>query len=158
MYIIFSDFCDKCNPYRTEIADMCEICKNELGPDIIQQWCEVKEIRDCHFFPTLEQSREFLPGVDPILYQNLLKTRLKHNPDYYRIKDLTKLDEQNNMEEKKENYGFDALIQNDTRPRGITQPKLSFPLTEHRIPDQFLQKIEEGTTNEDNDSGSDKND
>jgi len=68
MYIIFSDFCDKCNPYRTEIADMCEICKNELGPDIIQQWCEVKEIRDCHFFPTLEQSREFLPGVDPILY------------------------------------------------------------------------------------------
>jgi len=35
MYIIFSDFCSKCNPYTTEIVDLCEICKNELGPDII---------------------------------------------------------------------------------------------------------------------------
>ena len=54
MYIIFSDFCEKCNPYKTEIVDLCEVCKNELGPDTIQQWCEVKEIRDCHFFPTVE--------------------------------------------------------------------------------------------------------
>jgi hypothetical protein len=59
----------------------------------------VKEICDCHFYPTVEQSKEFLPGVDPVLYTNLLKTRLKHKPEYYRIRDLSKLDSQSQIEE-----------------------------------------------------------
>lgn len=67
---------------------MCLLCKYELGPDTIENWSEVKLIRDCHFFPTVEQSKEFLPGVSETLYKNLLKTQLKHKPDYYRIKDL----------------------------------------------------------------------
>ena len=54
MYIIFRDFCNKCNPYTTEIVDLCDLCKTELGPEIIKEWLEVKEIRDCHFFPSIE--------------------------------------------------------------------------------------------------------
>ncbi len=99
MFITFRDFCETCNPYTTEIVDLCEMCKNELGPKTIQDWSEVKEICDCHFYPTVEQSREFLPGVDPVLYRNLLKTQLKHKPEYYRIQDLSKLANQKNEEE-----------------------------------------------------------
>ena len=54
MFITFRDFCDRCNPYTTEIIDLCEFCKNELGPKTIQDWSEVKEICDCHFYPNLE--------------------------------------------------------------------------------------------------------
>lgn len=35
MFITFRDFCETCNPYTTEIVDLCEICKNELGPKTI---------------------------------------------------------------------------------------------------------------------------
>lgn len=35
MFITFRDFCDRCNPYTTEIIDLCEFCKNELGPKTI---------------------------------------------------------------------------------------------------------------------------
>jgi hypothetical protein len=43
---------------------------------------------------------------------------------------LTKLEQQNNEEEKKEEdeYGFNAISLDESRPRGATQPKLSFPL------------------------------
>jgi hypothetical protein len=54
IYIFFDDFCLDCNPHRTEVADLCEKCKNELGPTIIQQWTEVKSITDAHTFPTVE--------------------------------------------------------------------------------------------------------
>lgn len=51
VYIFFDDFCDKCSPYKTEIADLCENCKNELGPEILKSWTEVKEICDNHDWP-----------------------------------------------------------------------------------------------------------
>ena len=63
IYIFFEDFCQKCNPHKTEIADICAKCKNELGPQIIQQWTEVKKITDAHCYPTVEQGRKWLAGV-----------------------------------------------------------------------------------------------
>lgn len=45
---------------------------------------------------------------------------------------------------------------NESRPRGTTQPKLSFPLTDHRIPDDLLQKVDESDNMMHEDSGSDK--
>lgn len=35
VYVFFDDFCNTCSPYKTEIVDLCEMCKNELGPTII---------------------------------------------------------------------------------------------------------------------------
>ena len=32
IYIFFDDFCFDCNPYTTEIADLCQKCKQEIGP------------------------------------------------------------------------------------------------------------------------------
>lgn len=63
IYIFFDDFCFDCNHYTTEIADLCPKCVKELGPDIIDQWTEVKSITDKHFFPTQEMGRKMLPGV-----------------------------------------------------------------------------------------------
>lgn len=78
-------------------------------------------------------SREFVPNVNETLYQNLLKLKLKHKPDYYRIQDLSKLgsneDKDEQEEEEKEQYGFFAISPDENRPRRVTQPKLSFPLT-----------------------------
>ena len=53
IYIFFEDFCQKCSPYETEIADLCDMCKNELGKDTIQQWFDVKEIADAHNYPSI---------------------------------------------------------------------------------------------------------
>ena len=63
IYIFFDDFCFDCNPHRTEIADLCEKCKKELGPDIIKQWLEVKKIIDEHDFPGQDIGRKLLPGI-----------------------------------------------------------------------------------------------
>jgi hypothetical protein len=72
IYIFFDDYCFDCNPHRTEIVDLCAKCKKELGPEILQQWTEVKAICDSHFFPTMEQGRRMLPGVpDEIIQKHL---------------------------------------------------------------------------------------
>mgnify|MGYP006978346307 FL=1 len=36
IYIFFDDFCTVCNPYETELEDLCEMCKNEIGPEILK--------------------------------------------------------------------------------------------------------------------------
>lgn len=76
IYIFFDDFCFDCNNYTTEIADLCPKCVKELGPDIINQWKEVKEITDKHFFPNEETGRKMLPGVPQERIDLLLKTKL----------------------------------------------------------------------------------
>ena len=92
------------------------------------------------------------------MYKRLLKTRLKHNPEYYRIRDLSKLDNHNQIEEEKEDeqYGFNAIAADENRPRGSTQPKLTLPLSETGFPDDLLQKVDISVVNDDNDSESDK--
>lgn len=42
IYIHFEDFCNVCNPYETEIEDLCEACKNEIGDDTLNEWRLVK--------------------------------------------------------------------------------------------------------------------
>lgn len=63
VYVFFDDFCIDCNPHRTEIEELCEKCRHELGPDIISQWREVKQLTDHHDFPSVEQGRKLLAGV-----------------------------------------------------------------------------------------------
>jgi hypothetical protein len=35
IFIFCEDFCDNCDPYRTEISDLCPNCKQELGTETI---------------------------------------------------------------------------------------------------------------------------
>jgi hypothetical protein len=44
IYIFFDDFCEICNPYKTELADLCKRCTDELGPDVINEWKICREI------------------------------------------------------------------------------------------------------------------
>ena len=98
LYLQFEDFCQVCDPHKTEIDELCDSCVTELGSENINAWQCVKKITDSHSYPTLEQGKQYLPGVDLQRYDELLKTELKFNTDYYRIVDLTKL----NQEEKEE--------------------------------------------------------
>ena len=143
MYIIFRDFCEKCNPYTTEIADLCKNCVTELGDEIISEWQQVKQIVSCHFFPNTTLGKELLPGVDEKIYDDLLKEKLQFNPNYYRIKDLSKVEQTEAEEESKEQYGFDAIKSGESREPSVSQPKLSFPLHEHKIPQDLLTRIDE---------------
>ena len=102
IYLQFEDFCQVCNPHKTEISDICPVCVKELGPEIIGSWESVKAITDAHTYPSLEQGRKLLSGVSDERYNELLKRELKFNTDYYRIVDLTKLELEAEEEEKKE--------------------------------------------------------
>ena len=31
IYLFFDKFCTECNPQKTEIVDLCEICKKQIG-------------------------------------------------------------------------------------------------------------------------------
>ena len=42
VYIFFEDFCSTCNPYLTEIEDLCDMCKQEIGEQTLQEWLLVK--------------------------------------------------------------------------------------------------------------------
>ena len=42
VYIHFEDFCNSCNPYETEIEDLCQRCRTEIGEETIQEWQTVK--------------------------------------------------------------------------------------------------------------------
>ena len=101
VYIFFEDDCSKCSPYATEIKDLCEKCKKNIGPDIINQWNQVKSITDAHIYPTIEQGHQLLHSVDPQRYELLLKTELQFNPDYYRIVNLE--------DQSDDKYGIDAM-------------------------------------------------
>ena len=85
VYIFFEDFCTTCSPYSTEIIDLCDKCKHEIGEKTIKEWLEVKEIFDTHDFPDMERGRTLLPNTDPKYLEESLKTQLKFNPNYYRI-------------------------------------------------------------------------
>lgn len=49
--IFFDDFCGTCNSETTEIADLCDRCKAQLGEEEIKDWTRTKEILDQHDFP-----------------------------------------------------------------------------------------------------------
>ena len=85
VYIFFEDFCSDCNPYETEIEDLCDKCKNEIGEATLKEWRDVKAIMSAHDFPAEEMARRLLPDVDPDLLQRTLDTQLQFNPNYYRI-------------------------------------------------------------------------
>jgi len=57
VYIFFEDFCTKCNPQETEIIDLCDRCKVQIGEQQIKEWLTVKQIVDIHTFPTLEEGQ-----------------------------------------------------------------------------------------------------
>jgi phosphatidylinositol-3,4,5-trisphosphate 3-phosphatase and dual-specificity protein phosphatase PTEN len=42
VYVVFDDYCKDCNSYRTEIENLCENCKEGLGPQVLKEWQEVK--------------------------------------------------------------------------------------------------------------------
>lgn len=64
VYIFFEDACTECNPYTTEIENLCDYCKKEIGKETIDEWLEAKEIMSKHDFPDAKRARELLDGVD----------------------------------------------------------------------------------------------
>ena len=85
VYIHFEDFCNSCNPYETEIEDLCQRCRTEIGEETIQEWQTVKQIMAQHDFPDQEYGRRLLPNVDPQLMETTMNKELQFNPNYYRI-------------------------------------------------------------------------
>ena len=68
VYIFFEDGCHICSPYTTEIEDLCDVCKKEIGKTTIDEWLQVKAIMANHDFPDMETARNVIcPGVDPAL-------------------------------------------------------------------------------------------
>ena len=85
VYIHFEDFCNICNPYETEIEDLCQRCRTEIGEETIHEWQTVKQIMAQHDFPDQETGRRLLPNVDPQLMETTMNKELQFNPNYYRI-------------------------------------------------------------------------
>ena len=85
VYIHFEDFCNTCNPYETEIEDLCQRCRTEIGEETIHEWQTVKQIMAQHDFPDQEYGRRLLPNVDPQLMETTMNKELQFNPNYYRI-------------------------------------------------------------------------
>ena len=52
IYIFFEDICSQCNPYRTELEDLCESCVNTIGEETLNEWRSVKEVMANHDFPS----------------------------------------------------------------------------------------------------------
>ena len=85
VYIHFEDFCTRCNPYETELEDLCSGCKEIIGEDTLNEWRLVKNIMENHDFPNAEIAHNMLPNVDPELMRTTLEKELQFNPNYYRI-------------------------------------------------------------------------
>jgi len=51
IYIFFDNFCDTCRPEKTEIEDLCVDCKKEIGPSILKEWIQVRDIIYKHDYP-----------------------------------------------------------------------------------------------------------
>ena len=102
VYIFFEDFCSTCNPFLTEIEDLCDMCKAEIGEQTLQEWLQVKQIFAEHDFPTDEKARQLLPNLSPKILDEVAERQLKFNPNYYRIwtpEELDK-DEQEEIDDK----------------------------------------------------------
>lgn len=54
IYIHFEDFCHVCNPYETELEDLCDKCKHEIGEATLKEWRLVKSVMSEHDFPNAE--------------------------------------------------------------------------------------------------------
>lgn len=85
VFIFFDNFCNKCTPEGTEIEDLCESCRKELGPEIIRDWIGVRDIIYNHDNPDRKAAEKMLPGVDPVLEKETLGRKLLFNPVYYRF-------------------------------------------------------------------------
>ncbi len=152
VYIYFEDFCSTCNPFITEIEDLCDMCKAEIGEDTLKEWLLVKKIFQEHDFPTLAQGAELLPGVDKDVLEESLARPLRFNSNYYRIWTPEELDAaereelededqdgDSGEEEKKDGDGepnarksLNARRSHEKRgsiPRKVSQIKLTFPAT-----------------------------
>lgn len=51
VFIFFDNFCNECSPDKTEIEDLCQMCKKELGPQLLKEWVEVRDIIYKHDYP-----------------------------------------------------------------------------------------------------------
>ena len=49
--IFFDNFCTICDPYNTEIEELCGMCKKEMGPALLKEWTEVRDIIYKHDYP-----------------------------------------------------------------------------------------------------------
>jgi hypothetical protein len=78
-----------------------------------------------------------LPNVDPDEVRNLLSRELAYNPDYYRIVAPDENDD-------------DDLSQrlNLPRERKNTQPKLEFPVREHKNSNELLAPVSEALSDD----------
>ena len=135
VYIFFEDFCSICNPYETEIEDLCDRCKNEIGEATLKEWIDVKKIMSEHDFPAEETARRLLPNVDPELMRTTLETPLQFNPNYYRIytpEEILALDE-NREEEIKQKVVVTG--------RRASQFPLNFPVRPDQINNDLLSPM-----------------
>lgn len=139
IYIFFDNFCDTCRPEKTEIEDLCEACKTELGPGIIQEWTEVRNIIYEHDYPDREDAEKLLTGVDPELEAATLKTVLKFSPSYYRFwnsdelkktAEQLELEKKNSLERKKTQSKIGKCVPIVPATRRDSQREVSFPVLE----------------------------
>ena len=54
VYIHFENVCNVCDPYQTEIEDLCQSCKDLIGEATLNEWRQVRDIMSNHDFPTAE--------------------------------------------------------------------------------------------------------
>ena len=54
VYIHFENVCNVCDPYETEIEDLCLNCKALIGEATLNEWRQVRDIMSNHDFPTAE--------------------------------------------------------------------------------------------------------
>lgn len=123
IYIFFDNFCDTCRPEKTKIEDLCAHCKQELGPQIIKEWIEVRDIIYNHDYPDRKIAEVLLRGVDPELEKFTLERPLQFNPEYYRFwneEELKKTDEELQAEKR------DSLENKDKPEEGIKKPSIPF--------------------------------
>lgn len=138
VYIFFDNFCDVCNPQKTEIKDLCNKCRVQIGDQTIKEWLEVKQLIDVHSYPTEEEGKLLLPGVPQELINSTLSKKLQFNPNYYRILTTEEIEAAENQnpteEEEKQESGGRA-----SEMRKQSQVLVSFPLQEEDISkDQYL--------------------
>ena len=134
VYIHLEDFCNVCDPYETEIEDLCNECKQVIGEFTLNEWREVKQIFDNHDFPSEELGHRMLPNVDPALLQSTLTQELQFNPNYYRIYTPREIDEAERQYETEMN-----LSQN--LKRRSTQKFVSFPAQPDEINREGLSPL-----------------
>lgn len=85
IFIFFDAACMECDPYKTELENLCPQCKEVLGDEILTQWTDVKKILSVHDYPSEEKGRALLPGITPEKIKAIEESKLLFNPDYYRI-------------------------------------------------------------------------